>query len=98
MSSRRIVADCCSYLKIAEFSYNFGYNPLSVLKEASRYSLKSNGLTSSYQWRERRVVLGTNGKARCELPDELLRAFKDWCTSPEMQVMSASYMAVLSPN
>lgn len=27
-----------------------------------------------------------------------LRAFKDWCASPEMQVMSASFTALLSSN
>jgi hypothetical protein len=48
--------------------------------------------------RERRVVLGTSTSAPRELPDELLRAFKDWCASPEMQVMSASFMAVLNQN
>jgi len=50
------------------------------------------------QKRGRRVVLGTNGEAGCELPDEILRAFKDWCTSPEMQVMSASFTALLAPS
>jgi hypothetical protein len=46
----------------------------------------------------RRVVLGTNGSAPRELPDDVVRAFKDWCASPEMQVMYASFLPLLNSN
>jgi hypothetical protein len=78
--------------------YNFSDNFEEPEKEESRCSLQSNGLTHNNEWRGRRVVLGTNGAMGRELPDKLLQAFKDWCASPEMLVMSASFMAVLSPN
>ena len=48
--------------------------------------------------RERRGVLGTNSRSTRELPDEILRAFRDWCASPEMQVVHASFLALLTPN
>ena len=53
---------------------------------------------TSGQKRGRRVVLGTNGSSTRELPDEILRAFRDWCASPEMQVMSASFTSLLTQN
>jgi len=66
--------------------------------EESRYPFADSGLPSLLEWRGRRGVLGTSGSAARELPDEILRAFKDWCASPEMQVMSASFTSLLTSN
>ena len=43
-------------------------------------------------------ALGTDASSTQELPDEILRAFRDWCASPEMQVMYASFLPLLNSN
>ena len=70
----------------------------TVEKAETHYSLQNSGLAADDEWRGRRGVLGTNGSPTRELPDEILRAFKDWCASPEMQVMHASFTSLLAPN
>ena len=67
-------------------------------KNETPHPLQDKGLRLKNKWRGRRVVLGTNENAGRELPDEILKAFKDWCASPEMQVMSASFGPLLTAN
>src|SRR3990167_7154001 len=51
-------------------------------KNETPHPLPDKGLRRQDNWRGRRVVLETENSSPRELPDEILRAFRDWCASP----------------
>ena len=57
--------------------------------------MKNDGFRHTKK-RGRRVILGTDDSSNPPYREEVLRAFKDWCTSPEMQVVCASFMPLLA--